>query len=167
MEAPQQPISFAPEACASLSFLSIFGPMLGLAPLPRDDLERCLREPGVYRQLIEMQWQMMQPNAPCPAGDAWYAELRTVVAKGVVVVEPALAERVASAGYAELSDHDRLAVLLALCEAVAPAVDPQDLGGPPQLLGQDPPQPHVGRRSLQPERRRAAGQQRHRRGSVI
>ena len=101
MAAPQQPISFAPEACASLSFLSIFGPMLGLAPLPRDDLERCLREPGVYRQLIEMQWQMMQPNAPCPAGDA---------------------------GYAELSDHDRLAVLLALCEAVAPAVDPQDLG---------------------------------------
>lgn len=126
---PPEYISFAPEACSCLHFLTVFGPMLGLAPLPRDDLERCLREPSVYRRLVEMQWQMMQPSAPCPPGDdAWYAELRTVVAKDVVVLEPALAARVASVGYAALSDHDRLAILLALCAAVAPEVDPQHLG---------------------------------------
>ena len=127
-EMAEDPISFAPEACSFLSFLTIFGPMLGLAPLPRDDLERCLREPSSYRRLIEMQWQMMQPSAPCPEGDAWYAELRVVVARDVVVLEPELVARVASVGYAELSDRDRLAILLALCEAVAPEVDPHDLG---------------------------------------
>jgi hypothetical protein len=102
--------------------------MLGFTPLARDDLERCLREPSLQRQLIEVQWRMLQPSAPCPSGDAWYAELRTVLAKGVLLLEPSLATRVASIEYAALNDHDRLAILLALCEAVAPEVDPQHLG---------------------------------------
>lgn len=127
--APTGLLSHSWEACACLQFVRIFGPMLGLAPLSREALESSLADPGASgAALPALQWRLLQPGtAPCPEGDGWYAELRRACANGGVPLEPALAERLEQASYAELEPRERLLLLLALCNAVAPECDATEL----------------------------------------
>ncbi|KAJ1628999.1 hypothetical protein T492DRAFT_841159 [Pavlovales sp. CCMP2436] len=117
------------QACAVLQFVRVFGPMLRLAPLKRAELEKALCEPGADRPLHELQWRLLRPGtSPCPEGDVWFEELRKAARKPTMRLEPAVAERLFAVNYyEELEALERLALLLALCDATAPECDAASL----------------------------------------
>jgi len=93
-----QRLSHTREGCACVHFVHIFGPMLKLAPLSRDELDKALGDPSALSAatpgvggastatLPDLHWKLLRPgtDAPRPDGESWYTELRKQAADGVI-----------------------------------------------------------------------------------
>ena len=80
--------------------------------------------------LPDLHWKLLRPgtDAPRPDGESWYTELRKQASDGLIRLDTALASRLAAAvGYTELSAAERLALLLAHCNAAAPPCEVSEL----------------------------------------